>query len=184
MDLTRDLGTAYDAFKASEIFLGTSKKPAVKQDFLNAATEEVAKGMLAIKSVRVTAASEKEAREEALKRSPRWVSTCASLDGDSYLVLLKENAKYKSFTFVNKDDKRVWTKQVVDGSPYVDEDALQAADPKLWERITVPVRELKPLEELDPDDLARLESFVYPGKSTEKLAAPRKAKADELEGRD
>jgi hypothetical protein len=42
-------------------------------------------------------------------------------------------------------------------------------------------RVLRPLDSLDADTLAALSEYIYEGKPTVKLAAPRKAKAEELE---
>lgn len=44
-----------------------------------------------------------------------------------------------------------------------------------------PQRQLKPLDSLDPEDLAQLSQYIYQGSPTVKLAAPRKAKDEELD---
>lgn len=181
-ELTSKLGSAYDAYKAAEKNLGTSKSPAVKQEFFDEATKAVASETLATKTVVVEAESSAEASAEATRRNPRWEVSAVAEHEDSYSVALTENPKYKPYTFVNKEDKRVWKKSVVDGSPTLDEEALQASDPELWDRVTVSVRQLLPLEELDPSDLAQLESYIYPGKPIIKLDSPRKAKSEELDG--
>lgn len=184
--LTRRLGRVYDNFKKAEKELGTSKARGVKQEFFDEATKASAT-TLAQRTVSIEAVRKDEAEDKAARRNPRFVvisSKEAFSDPGIWLVLMEENPALKPFRYVNKEDGRVWNKEVVDGSPVLDEEALEKADPELWERITQPKRELRPLEELDPDDLAALQEYVYPGKPIVKLAAPKQAKPEDLEDDD
>jgi len=89
----------------------------------------------------------------------------------------------ESFEYVNRHDGYVYSRQMNVGSPTLDDERLQKEDPQLWEDITYipePERTLRPLEDLTPEQLARIGDYLLKGKSVAKLAAPRKAKPEEL----
>lgn len=132
-----------------------------------------------------------------------------SAGSDTYEAVLVENPAYAAFTYVNRDLGMIFQKQVSAGSIYVDDERLQEENPQLWHKVTVipnadvirnviyecggdvdqfeglwytyqGPRELKDLSTLDADTLAALSEYIYQGKPTVKLAAPRKAKDEEL----
>jgi hypothetical protein len=185
--LAASLGDAYDAFKAAEKkFAGTKgakAQPGLKQEFLDEATQAAAQEILATKVTSFADTTEEKALEQAKKRNPRWDVERTSYDKKRrvWLVMMKENPKYKNFTYVDKKNKRVWQKQVVDGSPWLDEVELKAKDNDLWERVSKMERVFKGIDELTPQELAEIEDYIYPGAPIVKLAAPRKAKKEELE---
>jgi hypothetical protein len=220
-ELTEDLGEAYDAFKdAEKRFAGEDKKKknresGLKEAFFDAATEAVAQATLAQKTVTVPSGVE-DPEYYALKRNPRWrVIEVVDLSQQPGFagVVLEEDPQYKPFVYVNRKTKRVWTRSVRDGSPWLDDEELRESDPELWKRITrlyndqfirellyhanidpdeiddhiaaieeefESERTLLPLENLDPDDLAGVQEYMYPGKPVVSLSAPRKAKPEEL----
>jgi hypothetical protein len=226
--LTTYLWSAYQQHKDAEVrFAGEAKnkknrRSGLKEDFLDLATELVAQGTLAQKTVVVAAGSLEDAEAEARKRHPRWLildSKWHALDDGYAVVSIEEDPYYKPFTYVHPKLKIVFAKQVVDGSPWIDDEQLKRLDPTLYRNVTrivnydfmrellyhanidvdeideriedlekdgeFPVeRVLIPLEELDSANLAALEDYIYPGKPSVKMAAPRKAKAEDLEDDD
>ncbi len=189
--LTRELYDAYEKAKEWKKRLDgdpktkKNRETGFKEAFFAAATEAMAQAPLAQKTEVVAARDAVDAEKEAQRRNPCWnVKTVKTqYEGDPetvYLVLLEENPEFKEFSYTNKTLKKTFTKQIAAGTPEVDSDKLKSRDPDLWERITVPARELRPLEDLTPDDLAALQEYIYPGKPQIKLAQPRKAKPEEL----
>jgi len=135
--LTKDLGEAYDAYKAAErTFAGEDKKKknrqtGLKEEFFDGATELVAKSTLAQKTVVVPEGIEDQ-ESWAARRNPRW----KVLEVENNRVLLEEDPRFKPFTYVNRKTKRVWTRSVRDGSLLLDDNELQERDLDLWKRVT------------------------------------------------
>jgi len=78
----------------------------------------------------------------------------------------------------------VYQKQIVAGSIMFDDKRLKNDHPDIYNKVTFipePERQLKPFEEIDDELLAILQDYIYEGKPIVKLAAPRKAKQEELE---
>lgn len=128
---------------------------------------------------------------------------------EAILILKPE---FKAMTYVNPDDGMVYQRQFVNGSPVLDDERLQDEQPDLWIEITeIPnyefivallpsehdgaddvqtwiderwdgPRTLKSLDSLPDETLALVQPYIHPGKPSVKLAAPRKAKPEELEG--
>lgn len=185
--LTRELGKAYDAQKKAEKELkgDDSKKkdrsPGLKERFFHEATQEAMASLAQKTYIGGLGGSEFDAFTLAEKYSPGWRAVSAEITSEGWRVLLEEDPAFKPFTYVNKEDKRVWGKQIVRSSPMLDDEELKNKDPDLWKRVTKPARVMRPLEELKPNDLAELQGFMYPGLLQVKLAPPRKAKPEELE---
>ena len=103
---------------------------------------------------------------------------------DEFFKILDEKiGKGEAFEFVNKKDGLVYSRQISRGAPSLDDDRLRKEDPELWDEITYvpePERTLRPLEDLSPEQLAKVSSYLLPGKITPKLGAPRKATLDDL----
>jgi hypothetical protein len=124
------------------------------------------------------------AKEEAQRLYPRYsvVEARAHVEEGGYTeVLLRERPEYKSFTFVNKKDGQAYTRQISEGAPILDDEALKENDPELYKEITKTETVVIPVEEMTPAQLQKIEDYVYPGKLTVKLGSPRKAKPEELE---
>lgn len=187
LEITKDLGDAYKRWKSGE-----KDKEARRKEFFAEATKEAAAGTLAQKTVQVAEGveTEEEARAWVGRQYPTWNVIDFDFDEDEevLLALLEENPEYIERVFINPEDGTVYTKNVTSGSPYLDEEQLQAENPELWERISEeppppppPPRRLLPSEKIDPDDLALMEKYMYPPQPQVKLLAPRKVKDEELE---
>lgn len=179
-DLTLRLGLGYRAWKDGEKVKNTAK-----DDFFEAVEEMFREQNLAEKFVTVHAESEADAREILAKQNPDWVvGRVLSLEDGRYEGLIIENAAYQPFSFVNPDDGMVYSKQVVAGQVFVDDERLKSEDPDLYEQVTYvpePERVLKDLDDLPAHVLAKLSEYIYQGRPTVKLAAPRRATDEELE---
>ncbi len=184
-----ELAEAYEQYKQAEKRLkGDAKtkknrEPGLKELFFDEATK-ASKASLAKKTVRLTAeeaASREGARDEALQRNPGWIALNVREEEYGWVVVLQEDPAYKSYEYVDGKNKLVWKKQISAGSAWVDDQLLQARDPKLWERVSEPTRVLCDLSTLDGEDLAKVQKYIYPGPLQIKLAAPRKAKPEELD---
>lgn len=179
-ELTKEISKVYHENKALELVLKGKKTkaetvPGLRNQFFDALTQEVQKQPLAIKAVTIRAESADKAKEEALRRNPRWRwSMTKLLSDDKFKVILEENPELKTSSYTNEELGEVWTRQVDDGSPYVDEVALQETDPDLWLEVSEEVRQLKPLESLDSEQQVKLAEYIYPGNPVVKLAQPRK----------
>lgn len=87
------------------------------------------------------------------------------------------------FEHVNKKDGFVYTRQISKAAPSLDDERLREEDPELWEEITYipePERVLKPLEELSPEQLAKIGEYLVAGRVSVKLGAPKKAKPEDI----
>jgi hypothetical protein len=175
---TQKLGNAYRNWKSFE-----KEKNEAKDEFFNLATEEVADGP-ASRVERIYGPTEGDVLGRVIQRFPAWIlKECDPIEDSGYFtVLLEEDPKFHSFTFVNPEDGMVYSKQVVSGAPYLDDDLLQEMDPELYEEVTYEKveRKLRSLDELSPQQLAKVQEYIYEGKPVVKLAAPRKAKPGEL----
>lgn len=208
--ITKSLGESYKAWKDGE-----KAKDEDRKKFFTAVDEKLRKEKPAEKYVTVdTPGDEEEVRELLVKKYPTWVVEAVrpTPEGGIWEAILTEITTFTPYTFVNKEDGKVYQRQVSAGSAYVDDERLQEEDPDLWLKVTeVPnrgvladllyecgvdheevddridyfwpdsERQLRDLESLDADTLAALSEYIYEGKPTVKLAAPRKAKAEELE---
>jgi hypothetical protein len=178
--VTQELGKAHADTKDGEARL---KKR--RLEFFSLAQEAVASKTLARRTVSVAEFdSEDEAKVWLERHYPTFRLIEFDLREDDIVAILEEDPEKQPFVFVNPVDKKVYRKQVVGGSPMLDDDALKEEDPELWERITFvpePERRLKAQDELEAEDLAKMQKYMYPGPPTIKLAAPRKAKDQEIE---
>lgn len=178
--VTRDLGEADAKEKRNK-----KLRDKHRLEFFSLAEKAVASKTLAQRAVSVAQFdSEDEAREYLSQHYPTWKIVNFTVREDDVVAILKEDPEKQPFVFVNPLDKKVYRKQVVTGGTLLDEEKLQREDPELWERITFvpePEPRIKSSEDLDPDDYAKMQKYVYPGPPQIKLAAPRKAKEHELE---
>lgn len=177
--VTEQLAKAYDSWKSGE-----KAKNKLRDEFFEAVLAEVESRSRAEKYASVSAKNEADARDKLNKQHPTWEIEEIRQNENQWEAVLVENPKYVAFTYVNKDLGLVFQKQVSAGSIYIDDERLAEEDPELYEQVTYipePQRELKQLETLPPDVLAKLTDYIYEGKPTIKLSAPRKAKDEELE---
>lgn len=175
-ELTQKLGTVYTEAKKWD-----AEKSAYRKKFFELVDK--LQNTLAEKVVFVTADSLSDAITEAEKMHSGWIPLSASQVENGFDVHLKEDPKYKPFSYVNPDDGMVYQKQVVAGPVMFDDERFAKEHPELFEIVTYvpePKRELKPFDELSDEHLAIIQDYIYEGKPVVKLAAPRKVKEDEL----
>lgn len=176
LEITKKLGEAYTENKKWD-----KSKSEYRVEFFKIAKEQ--HGILAEKIVNVPATSLAEAIASAEKQYPTWTPLSATESNEGFDVRVRENPDYMPFTFVNPEDGMVYQKQVVAGSVMFDDERFKEDHPKLYDVVTYvpePKRELRPLDDLSDEQIAVIQDYVYEGKPVVKLAAPRKAKEDEL----
>lgn len=146
-----------------------------------------------------------------MKKRPGWIidDWRESPDHEGiYEIIVRENPEFQPFTI--EYDGKVWGRQVVAGSTFVDDERLKEADEDLWFEVTAFPnedfvldlvyetgmdaelvedhisqvaarhgigRQLKSLKDLDPETLAKLQPYIFEGKPTVKLPAPKKAES-------
>lgn len=175
-ELTKKLGSAYTEAKKWD-----NEKSDYRKKFFELADQSHTS--LAEKVVLVEANSLSEAIKEAEKFHSGWIPLSATQVENGFDVHLKENPKYKPFSYANPDDGMVYQKQVVAGPVMFDDEQFEKDHPMLYHVVThvpEPKRELKPLDQLSDEQIAIIQDYIYEGKPTVKLAAPRKIKEDEL----
>lgn len=179
-EITEQLAEAYADWKSGE-----KAKNKFRDQFFDAVNATVAEGNLAEKYASVNAPDESAARDRLRKQNPTWlIYELRQGEGDLWEAVLTEDPSYVPFTYVNKELGLVFHKQVSSGSAFIDDERLAEEDPELYEAVTYvpePERQLKNLEDLPPELLAKIADYIYEGRPTVKLTAPRKAKDEELE---
>lgn len=177
VEVTSRLGEAYRAWKSSE-----KEKDEYRKRFFELA-DEALEGTTVLERVEVEAESAEEALAQVEKRFPQWrVQDIRSLNNGWFQVIIEEDPSLRPYQFVNPDDGQVYSRQVSSGTMHLDEERLQADDPELFEAVTyIPQeRQLRSLEELEPEQVARLQEYLYEGRPRVKLAPPREAKPEEV----
>ena len=176
--ITKSLGNAYANWKASE-----KHKDQIRKEFFSLASEAVSK-QTAIETVKVYGPEVHDALARLNEQYPTWRPTEVKISEPKgyYEYVIQEDPDFKAYTYVNPDDGMVYTRQVQAGSINLDEERLERENPELFDAVTyVPQeRQLRPLDELEPEELAELQDYLYAGKPRVKLAPPRKAKPEEL----
>jgi hypothetical protein len=179
-EVTSLLGSDYKTWKTAE-----KDKNTQKDKFFELATEALEQETLATVALEIEADSYESAEELAHSQYPRYrVIKVVKGDDNLWVITMEEDPALKPFVYVNRDDKMVYQRQVVEGSPMLDDERLQEEAPELWEEITYvpePERKLKSFDQLSAEQLAAVQPFLYSAKPSVKLAAPRKAKPEELE---
>lgn len=207
-DITTRLGAAYTKWKGGE-----KEKNQAKDEFWAAietdAAENPEEKLIEIEPGHLTDIGIEDYVE---MYHPAWkLDEYRERDNEWVDAILTLKPEFKAFKFVNAADGMVYQRQFVNGSPVLNEDALQEYDPDLWFAITrIPnqeevenllyhanvepdelksfidglwngPRDLLPLDTLDPETLARVQAFIHPGTPSVKLPAPKKATAEDLE---
>lgn len=171
-EVVAELGAAYDQWKSGE-----KSKNDLKDEFFKLASQAVQGQERAYKVVVLEGISPGQAELLAVKYHPGWKVVNTYQENGGSKVVLEEDPDFMPYSF--EHEGRVFQRQIVAGSPLLDDERLQEEDPELWEEVTFipePERQLRPLDELDPETLARLQTYMYEGKPTVKFPAPRASK--------
>lgn len=178
IDITKKLGEAYNENKKWD-----KSKSEFRIKFFEIASKQ--HETLATKIANVEAKDLGSAIEIAEQLHPGWIALSANeITTGEYDVRMEEDSKFKPFTFINEEDGMVYQKQIVAGPVMFDDERLKQDHPEIYEQVTFipePERQLKSFDEIDDELLPILQDYIYEGKPIVKLAAPRKAKPEELE---
>lgn len=178
-EITGELGRQYRAWKESE-----KAKDKLKKWFFDAATEALKDATPSQVIERIEAVDEEEALRIAQRRFQRHrvVDVVEHSEGQWDLIL-EEDPQLKDFSWINPSDGQVYSRVIAEGAPSLDDESLMEEQPGLWEAITTEVtsRELRPLEELTPEQVAAIQPYLTMPKPQSRLLAPRKAKKEELD---
>lgn len=171
--------------KESESAAEASKS--ARDEFLDAATEAAAMEIPARRVERVVADDMEAALRIAQRRFHNFTIIDVRRQTDDedpgYEVILEEDPALRPFSFVNKEDGQVYSRVIVEGSPYLDDEALRKDNPELWDRITEKkvVEEIKPLDSLSDEDLAAIQPYLAMPKAQARMGKIRKAKPEDYE---
>lgn len=173
-DIVKRLSDSYHTEKKAK-----KDKDEARNLFFEAITKNFTEDDLAEDLVVVDAETEEEALKQAESKYPTYTAEAAREHPEAegkFEVIVRESPDYKSFSITV--DGELWQRQIVVGSPVIDEERLRSEDPELYEQVTtLPTeRVMKPLKDIDDVALARLQKFVSPGKITQKLPAPKEDK--------
>lgn len=178
-DVTRNLGESYENWKTWE-----KAKNKAKDRFFKAATDSLSEETPGQWIKEVEAVDKEEALRIAQRRFQRHsVADVTEVEEGKWSIILEEDPALKEFTWVNREDGKVYQRIVAEGGPILDDQSLRDEQPGLWDAITNEVtrRELKPLDELTPEQAAALQPYLAMPKPQPRLMAPRKAKEEEIE---
>jgi hypothetical protein len=179
-EVSRSLGEAYRTWKSSGV-----EKDKLRKEFFETATQAVTERGLQTHINHIYGPTMDEAKERAAIYYPAWKILEVSNREDGFFeFLFEELPEYKAFTYVNSEDGYVYARQVSTGGINLDDDRLREENPDLYEAVTYEPkvkRQLKSLDELTDEQIVQIQQYMYEGKPTTKLAAPRKAKPEELE---
>lgn len=178
---TTDLGVHYKAWKSNEAL-----KDADKKRFFALITKLCASDyepdQILVAVTNVLTLDEASARAE--KYNPRYCIDESREAENGFEFIMLERPEFMPFLYVNVADEMVYQRQVTDGSQVLDDDRLQVEDPGLYKAVTFElpwgVRMVRPFDSLTPEQLGAISDYIYRGKPTVKLPAPRPAKDEEL----
>lgn len=118
---------------------------------------------------------------------PKWriiKKEMTHLDGE-WRIIIEENPKKKSFSYINPLDGMKYTRTVAESAPGVDLARLKQENPALYNEVTVEPprleRVLKPLSDLEEDQKDELKEYLTPVSLTNRMEKPSKPKPEELE---
>lgn len=183
-DVTADLAVHYAAWKDNE-----KAKNADKDRFFALATEICAEGdreeILASTGPVGRGASEDQAIGLLEEYNPRFEVDALRPTDEGWEAIMVLRPEFMAFTYVGRDLGMVFQRQIVPGSPVLDDARLANDEPDLYAKVTFELpwggTIVRPLDALEPQTLALVQNYVHEGKPTVKLAAPRPAKDEELE---
>jgi hypothetical protein len=182
--LTLELGHHYAEWKRQE-----KEKNSRKDEFFQRVTELCREREPEEKLVTTGSwgigMSEDKAIRRLEKYHPRFAVDEIRPTDEGFEAIMVERPEFMPFVYVNVEDGMVYQRQVVDGPVLVDDTRLRDEDSELWEIVTFTLpwgdTIVRPLEDLEPADIADLQPYMYRGKPTVKFPAPRKATEEELE---
>lgn len=125
------LGLWYGQWKQGEKDKDSARQELFKEIDKQVSTDE--------RLVEIHAASEEEAREQIAKRFPAWVLDDIrpiAPGAEDFEAIITENPSFKRYTYFNPDTKMVYERQVVSGTPILDDEKLLAENPDLYARVT------------------------------------------------
>lgn len=160
-------------------------KNLARDEFFRAASEKLAQEPVQPVVERVDADGEEEALRIAQRRFVRHrVVGVADVGSGEWEITLEPDVDLQPYQHVNHDTETVCSRVISEGSPILDDEGMQEERPEIWEAITRTVtrRELKPMEELSPEQQAALEPYITMPKPQVRLGPVRPAKAEELDG--
>lgn len=169
-----------DAYGKSKKF--TATKDVKRKEFFAAITEEMESRELAERVIEEPAMAtddtwaDVEARVKM--RYPTWTIEDYRSHPDKeevWEIILKEDPELMPYSI--EVDGKIWQRQIVSGSVYVDDERLKKEDPELWLEVSEEVRVLRPLEDLEAHTLAKLQNYIFEGKPKITLPAPKNAPA-------
>lgn len=156
-------------------------------EFFERATEQCVDETLARKTIRLVADDQAMVEAHIEREYPGWViiqtRETDPEDGDvsaAWEAIIEEDATLKPYKYVNPELGLVFERQIRQGSVMLDDERLKEEQPELYEKITEETRVVKDFDTLDEDTVAAVQPYVYRGKPTVALPAPRKAKEEEL----
>ena len=178
-EVCSDLGHNYAHWKKYE-----TAKNASKDEFFALADDRVTSERgLAVKTFTFTAHGAVGARLRAERHNPGWIiDILRETDEEGvWEASLVEDARYQAFSI--DVDGFTYARQISRGSTMVDDEWIEEENPELFKEVTFELpwgeRVMVPLENLRQEVLSRLRKYIYTGKPTVKLAAPKKVKEEE-----
>jgi hypothetical protein len=177
-DATSKLGEAYRSWKRLE-----KEKDAAKREFFELATTELGSELPEQSVEHVEAETEEEALRIAQRLFHRHLVKDVREDEEGWHVILEEDPELREFTYINRSDGYVYKRSISEGAPSLDDQGLAQEQPELWEAITHEItrRELRPLEDLTPEQVQALRPYLTMPRPQPRLIAPRKAKPEEMD---
>lgn len=192
--VTSNLGVDYDEWKSWE-----ARKKASQARFFELATESLGQAenqaeRLATVVVAHDVMGLEDGTEKAIKRAelhnPGWLVDDIRLAPmqadpavDEYEAILVEDPALKAFTYENSEDGKIYRRGVRKGSAFLDEQYLKELNPKLYEEVVFVTpwgqEIIPPLNTLDESTTARLQDYIFIGKPTVSLLAPKTTKEEE-----
>lgn len=164
-EVTGDLYREYTTWKLSE-----KDKNKLRDEFFQLAIQQNKSVPLSRKTV-VEEGTEDEVRSRVEARYPQFIiESITEHDLDGYhKVILVENPEFKSFTYISEGDTPiVFQRQIVEGSPSLDDERLIEELPELWVQISeIPDRTelvslIKSLSALTAEHIDRVLDDYYP----------------------
>jgi hypothetical protein len=180
-DTVTNLGKTYDEWKRSE-----REKNERRDEFFSQINEHLKDEVAPQIVIEFPTDDEEEALRQAQRQYVRHRVVATSQVEQGYKVVLEENPELRPYTYINPADGKVYQRIISEGSPSLDDEALQEEKPELWQGITeeVVTRRLRPLDELTPEQLEEIQPYITMPKPQPRLAAPRLAKPEELDNDD
>lgn len=129
--ITSQLGEGYRSWKKNE-----KEKNGAKQEFFDEATKILSESVEE-RLVEIATTDSQTVEHIIEQRYPRYhLIDHRPIGEDRYEVIIEENPALQPFSFVNIEDGYVYSRQVIDGSVILDDEAIKKAMPDLYGQIT------------------------------------------------